>query len=261
MLLLITAAGAGSRFKREGMVTPKPLIQVNGLTLLEHTLSSFALQPGDHLLIAVQRSHWIPEQLEGRLSAALPQVALHWVQLDAILPGQLVTAVHALNQTLPQLASAAAADPTLLIHNCDTGFIWHENLRPTSDAYGSMAVFPAEGEHWSFGQPHPNDPSRAIAIAEKRRISELASIGLYGFSSTSRFLADAERLLAVDAASSIAVNGEHYVAPLLNSAIATGETVMLPRVMGVRLYGTPSELCRTFGIGWTELLAANPQQN
>jgi hypothetical protein len=122
-----------------------------------------------------------------------------------------------------------------------------------------MAVFPAEGEHWSFGQPDPNNPGRAIAIAEKRRISDLASIGLYGFGSTARFLADARSQL--DGNGNATVNGEHYVAPLLNAAIANGETVLLPRVEGVQLYGTPTELCSTFGLTWAELLTTNPSKS
>lgn len=254
MLLLITAAGAGSRFQCEGMSIPKPLIQVHGCSLLEHTLASFGLEPGDQLLIAVQRAHRIPEQLNERLRAALPQVALHWFELDTLLPGQLATAVQAIEQALPQIAQAETPDPALLIHNCDTGFSWQRSLRPPTDSYGSMAVFPAEGEHWSFGQPDPSDPGRAIAIAEKRRISDLASIGLYGFGSTDRFLVDARHQLTGVSAT---INGEHFVAPLLHRAISAGETVLLPRVEGVQLYGTPAELCSTFGLSWAELVSTN----
>lgn len=248
MLLLITAAGAGSRFQAEGIGAPKPLIRVDGRTLLEHTLSSFALGPADQLLIAVQRAHQIPAQLGPQLQAAFPQVALQWVELDQLLPGQLATAVAALEQAAPP------GDPALLIHNCDTGFRWQPDLLPTEGAYGSMAVFPAEGEHWSFGQPDPQDPGRAIAIAEKQRISDLASIGLYGFRSTRRFLGDARQHLQGGAT----VRGEHYVAPLLQHALSQGETVLLPRVGGVRLYGTPAELCASFAISLDELSAHNP---
>ena len=248
MLLLITAAGEGSRFRAEGIAVPKPLIQVQGRTLLEHTLGSFALAPGDQLLIAVQRAHAVPQQLGDRLQEAFPRVTLDWLELDALLPGQLATAVAALEQNLP------VGDPALLIHNCDTGFTWQSDLLPGAEAYGSMAVFPAEGNHWSFGRPDPQDPSRAIAIAEKQRISELASIGLYGFQSVCRFLGDAHQQLRSDDT----VNGEHYVAPLLQRAISQGETVRLPRVGGVRLYGTPAELCSSFQISLEQLRADNP---
>jgi NDP-sugar pyrophosphorylase family protein len=248
MLLLITAAGEGSRFRAAGITVPKPLIQVQGRTLLEHTLGSFTLAPGDQLLIAVQRAHAVTEQLGDRLKSAFPGVTLQWLELDALLPGQLATAVAALEQNLP------AGDPPLLIHNCDTGFAWQSDLLPGAEAYGSMAVFPAEGEHWSFGRPDPQDPSRAIAIAEKQRISELASIGLYGFQSVRRFLGDARQQLR----NGDTVKGEHYVAPLLQHALTQGETVQLPRVGGVRLYGTPAELCSSFQISLEQLRADNP---
>ena len=138
MLLLITAAGKGSRFQLENIKTPKPLIRVKGKTLLEHTLDSFNFKPDDQLLIAVQRAHEIPNKLDNHLKRILPQVNLQWIELEAILPGQLFTAVTALEQHQPE------QNLPLLIHNCDTGFNWQDNLLPENEAYGSMAVFPAK---------------------------------------------------------------------------------------------------------------------
>ena len=50
-----------------------------------------------------------------------------------------------------------------------------------------MPVFEAEGDHWSLGVTDPADPSRAIAIAEKQPISNLASIGHCGFRRIEQF--------------------------------------------------------------------------
>ena len=65
MLLLITAAGAGSRFQREGLSIPKPLIQVQGRSLLELTLASFVRelrdQHGYHTVL-VGKTHWTPHE-------------------------------------------------------------------------------------------------------------------------------------------------------------------------------------------------------
>jgi hypothetical protein len=258
--LLLTAAGAGRRFRREDLATPKPLIRVRGRELLLHTLDSFCFQAGDRLLLGVQRSDGVRERLEGRLALEFPGLAVHWVELEAVLPGQLATAIACLEESR-NLGAGALAEP-LLIHNCDTGFAWP----PTAEgeaclriapgegtAYGSMAVFAAEGEHWSFGLPAPDDPQSAIEIREKQRISPLASIGLYGFRSGAEFLRDARRWIRT----ADPLNGEHYVAPLLQAALERGERVLLPRVEGVRLFGTPAELCRTFAISRQELLAAN----
>ena len=101
--------------------------------------------------------------------------------------------------------------------------------------------------------PNPDDPTCAIAIAEKRRISNLASIGLYGFTSIETFLKHAHPQLR----QKNTIRGEHYIAPMLNKAISTGERVCLPRVDGIKLYGTPAELCLEFNISLDQLRDLN----
>lgn len=245
-LILIPAAGEGSRFRKAGISTPKPLIRVQGLSLLEHTLASFQLKAGDDLLLAVRRQHGVREQLEASILSRHPGVALHWVELDTLLPGQLATSQVAIAELLQHQPDLSARP--LLIHNCDTGFQWNASLGRIS-GFASMAVFQADGDHWSFGLPDPTNPERALAIAEKERISDLASIGLYGFRSTSAFLDAALTQLR----QGTTVRGEHYIAPMLQIAISAGESVALPRVEGVRLYGTPEELLRTFAISLDSL--------
>ena len=249
-LVLIPAAGEGSRFTKAGIAAPKPLIQVQGQTLLEHTLTSFAFEAGDHLMLAVQRRHGIREAISARLANSYPHLRLHWLELDQLLPGQLATSAAAIDALLHE--QPHCRDLSLLIHNCDTGFQWSTALGQV-DGYASMPVFEAEGDHWSFGQPDPQNPGRAIAIAEKRRISNLASIGLYGFRSAGQFLDQARHQLNDGAT----VNGEHYIAPMLQAALEVGEHIALPRVQGVKLYGTPAELCQTFSLDLNTLIDSN----
>ena len=244
--VLIPAAGAGSRFAQAGINIPKPLITVDGRTLLEHTLASFHWSSGDELILAVQRQHRIRERLSPVLRQTHPELPIHWVELETLLPGQLATATAAVE------ACSIASDQVLFIHNCDTGFRWNEQLGVIKGS-AAMAVFEAEGEHWSFGQPHPQDPEKAIAIAEKQRISSLASIGLYGFRSSSYFLRRAQQQLSQGET----VRGEHFIAPMLQKCLEDGESVRLPRVDGVRLFGTPKELCTTFSISLEQLKHQN----
>ena len=90
--VLIPAAGAGRRFERQGITPPKPLIQIAEKTLLEHTLSSFRFETDDQLILAVQKQHRIREQLGEKLQRHYPKLLIDWVELDALLPGQLATA-------------------------------------------------------------------------------------------------------------------------------------------------------------------------
>ena len=50
MKILIPMAGLGSRFRVSNYDTPKPLIVVNGKTLVEHSISSLNMD-GDYIFI------------------------------------------------------------------------------------------------------------------------------------------------------------------------------------------------------------------
>ena len=248
--IIIPAAGAGKRFKEIGISTPKPLITVSKKTLLEYTLECFHIEETDRLVIATQRNDNIRKSFESICQNSNKYAYAHWVELDSILPGQLATALAAINHLLQDIPDALSNQ--LIIHNCDTGFNWSKSFEKIQGV-ASMPVFNAEGHHWSFGEEDPLKPMRAIRIAEKERISNLASIGLYCFNSTNQFIAKAKQQIATGKK----INGEYYIAPMLQAAIEAGEYISIPRVDGVKLYGTPTELCKTFSISFRELLNQN----
>ncbi|KZR73262.1 hypothetical protein [Prochlorococcus marinus] len=251
-VILISAAGEGTRFKAKGVLTPKPLIRVQGKSLLEYTLESFKLSKGDCVVIAFQVKHKVDQQLNSSLEHKLNNrgVGLKWIKIDKLLPGQLSTSAYACNELTSNLKQLK--NHQLWIHNCDTGFQWSHNLSLIHE-WASMPVFEAEGGHWSFGMPDAIDGKRAIQIAEKKRISNLASIGLYGFRSITSFCSEAELFLKNEPR----INNEYYIAPMLQKAIESNKMVTLPRVCGVKLYGTPDELCATFGINLEKLRLEN----
>ena len=238
--VLITAAGLGSRFQAAGYTPPKPLIQAAGRTLLEHVLDGLKWTPGDACAVAYLREHHLPQQLNLSSWAQQAGVDLRWVPIEELCNGQLLTAHEALRQL--------QWDGVIWIHNCDTGFRWGSALDTaltTPEAFAAMPVFEAEGEHWSFGQPDPAAPQWALQIAEKRRISPLASIGLYGFRDGAGLPAAIDTYLRQAA---LATSGlaEYYIAPFLQWQLEQGRRISLPPVHGVRLFGTPQELERTF---------------
>ena len=249
-IILITAAGNGTRYQRAGIKTPKPLIFVEGKTLLEHTLDSFELSKDDVIIIAVQRNHLVRKKLGSKLDNELKCHKIYWVELDAILPGQLATANYAINKFKSVVNTLL--DKNLWIHNCDTGFCWPDQSQQI-ETYGSMPVIRADGEQWSFGKPDPTNNSRAIEIAEKKRISNLASIGLYGFKTCGEFLEESTYQLK----SGKLLSNEHYIAPMLQRFIENGKEINLPIVDNIRQFGTPMETCQTFKVSLGVLQSLN----
>ena len=115
----------------------------------------------------------------------------------------------------------------------------HPDFVDTADGY--LDVFHGEGDRWSFARAAGADTDRVIETAEKVRISELCSTGLYHFACAADFRdafeAEAARLAAAERP------GELYVAPLYNHLIAAGRDVryrLLPE-SGVVFFGTPDE--------------------
>jgi UDP-N-acetylglucosamine diphosphorylase / glucose-1-phosphate thymidylyltransferase / UDP-N-acetylgalactosamine diphosphorylase / glucosamine-1-phosphate N-acetyltransferase / galactosamine-1-phosphate N-acetyltransferase len=245
MNLIITAAGRGERFRSQGIHRPKPLIRVHGKEFLLWALESFPVGIFDRWLIVCQRADAVRLSLEEPLIENFPGQNIGWLELDSILNGQLQTSYFAVRHF--------ALSGPLFIHNCDTGFRWNETLI-SKEAYGTIPVFRAEGESWSFVAVDPSSPSNALEVREKKRISDLASIGLYGFSSAEEFLHDAEAAIK---SRKLMVNGEHFIAPIYNQAIQRGAAVHVPVVDGIKLFGTPQQACQTFGIRMEDLIDEN----
>lgn len=129
----------------------------------------------------------------------------------------------------------------LVIYNVDT------HVRPgvmnpsDGNADGWVPCFPGEGLAWSFARTESDD--RIVEIAEKVRISDWATVGLYGFRSASVFLN------AYDALYGPSVKRAHketYIAPMYQSMIDVGLLVRMSQLNleDVVPLGTPEEVKR-----------------
>lgn len=106
-----------------------------------------------------------------------------------------------------------------------------------------MGVSKLNGDHWSFVE---QKNGLVCQVAEKKRISELASIGLYGFNSVTEFL-------RLDFSGVLKENTEIYVAPLYNQLILAGEEIRIVEIEKGDYYpfGTPEEFLETcLRLGW-----------
>jgi dTDP-glucose pyrophosphorylase len=130
------------------------------------------------------------------------------------------------------------AEP-LLIYNADTSC--RTSLVKTlgqmnGHVDGLIGIFQAPGDKWSFVRLDEND--RVIETAEKRRISDWATTGLYYFSRGSDFVRHADEMIAENDR----VNGEFFVAPLYNRMISAGAHIKGDKADEVWVLGTPEDL-------------------
>ena len=231
MNIIITMAGAGSRFRDAGYSQPKYQIEAHGKTLFAWSLMSLT----DYLPHANQVVFLV--RAEDRTGAFIRSEAeklgirdMRIIELDYLTDGQATTALLGIRQCQPE-------EP-VMIYNIDTYIEPNEMRFEQISGAGYIPCFLAEGTHWSFVRL--DDNGRAVEVAEKRRISGNCSLGAYYFASAALYLDAYDRLYGAgwDGAR------EKYIAPMYNLLITDGREVRISLVNPERVHvlGTPEEL-------------------
>lgn len=229
--LLFPMAGAGKRFSDAGYELPKPLIDVLGLPMIQRVIYSLDMN-GNYIFLA-QKEH--SEKYE--LHTFLRNVCIHapsvaTVELDGLTEGAASTALFA--------KLMIDEDSPLVICNSDQLVEWDskEFLRYAGDNNldGCIAVFESDEPRWSYAKT--SDDGTVTEVAEKQVISNLATVGIYYWKKGSDFVKYAEQMIEKN----LRVNGEFYVCPVYNEAIADGLKIGVYKVDAMHGLGTPEDL-------------------
>lgn len=240
-MIVIPMAGMSSRFTKAGYTKPKYMLEANGKTLFHYSISSFSAYFASEDLLFIFRDVQDTEGFIKSECAALgiPEQRILLCNLDAPTTGQAETVALGLRSQQEKL------DEPILIFNIDTyrpDYTYPSNFE-WKNVDGYLEVFKAEGDHWSFAKPDP-DSSRKQAVgevAEKVRISDLCSSGMYSFKSGQLFLDYYQRI--ENKPLEELQGNERYIAPLYNDLIADGLDVRYELVPSkdVISMGTPAE--------------------
>ena len=231
-------AGEGSRFKKEGWATPKPLIELNGKPLFLHAISSVAA-PGIELKYSfiVRQEHIKEYEIDKGIKNILPKANIFSVAKTT--RGAVETCLVA--------ESAIADDDAVIVMDCDLEFRSKKFLeiilsilkQPVDFAEGGALVsFQSTDTRYSYAALGEN--GYVTKTAEKEPISNHALCGAYFFSTGKRFKQVAHQLLNEPEFK----KPEYYVSLLYNYLLKAGEKVQLASMEEYYSYGTPEELKR-----------------
>jgi NDP-sugar pyrophosphorylase family protein len=230
--IVITMGGMGSRFTKAGYPQPKYMITVKGKTLFEWSLLSLKkFITKENKFIFIVKASDDAQQFILEQSRLLGIPNSHIVEIDRLTDGQATTVLFADEIWEP--------NAPLIIYNIDT-HINPEALGPQDfNGDGWIPCFKAPGESWSFVRL--DSQGHAVEVREKRRISENATIGLYGFSSATLYKNLYNKYYLYE---SNIEKGEKYIAPLYNQLISDGGLVTITILINnyVHVIGTPEEL-------------------
>lgn len=222
--VLIPMAGLGSRFAEKGYALPKPLIKFFGKPMIQHVVDSLGID--GHYIFLVQKEHSVHYHLLDVLNSIAPGCSV--VEIDGLTDGAARTTLAA--------SRLIDNDHPLIIANSDQIVKWQGQVfSKLATDLNVVALFEADDPKWSFAKIEDN---LITEIAEKKVISNNASVGIYGWAKGSDYVKYAKRMIASD----IRTNNEFYIAPVYNEAIADGQKVHPFFVEKMHGVGTPEDL-------------------
>lgn len=228
MNVLIPMAGAGSRFAAAGYTFPKPLIEVDGKPMIQVVVEN--LNVDAHFIFIVQKEHYEKYSLQYMLNMIAPGCDI--VQVDGLTEGAACTTLLA-KQFIDN-------ENPLLIANSDQFVEWDSNkvlYAFSADGIDAgIVTFEATHPKWSYARIGAD--GFVSEVAEKKVISNEATVGIYFWSHGADYVKYAEQMIAKN----IRTNGEFYVCPVFNEAISGGKKVRVKRVERMWGIGTPEDL-------------------
>tara|TARA_R110000868_G_C10895396_1_gene763916 strand:+ start:51 stop:1415 length:1365 start_codon:yes stop_codon:yes gene_type:complete len=228
MNVLIPMAGAGSRFEKAGYTFPKPLIDVRGKPMIQWVVDNLNVEA--KYIFIVQRSHFEKYNLKETLSNFCPNNEI--VQIDGITEGAACTTLLA-KQYIDK-------DEPLIIANSDQFVEWDSDefiySCSASDLDANILTFNSTHPKWSYAKL--NDLGFVTEVAEKKPISDLATVGIYYWRKGSDYVKYAEQMIDKN----IRVNSEFYVCPVFNEAIQDNKKVRTYNIDKMWGLGTPEDL-------------------
>ena len=225
MTVLIPMAGAGSRFEKAGYTFPKPLIEVNGKPMIQVVVDNINLKNEKHVYI-VQKEHYERYALNYLLPLITPDCEI--VQVENVTEGAACTTLLA--------KEFIDNDEPLLISNSDQFIEWGIGIPTKSSFDAAIYTFEATHPKWSFAKV--GDDGYVEEVAEKKPISNIATVGIYYWQKGSDYVKYAEQMIEKN----IRVNNEFYVCPVFNEAIGDGKQVITTDVNKMWGLGTPEDL-------------------
>ncbi len=236
--IIMPMAGEGSRFSQAGWITPKPLIELNGVPLFRHAISSVRDDDISMKYSFIVRQNHIDEYaIDKEILSIFPEANIFSVRKTT--RGAVETCLMAEN--------AIDDNDAVIVMDCDLEFrskrfmeLIKEALHTSGDEAEGGALVSFESDSPKYSYATVDQDNVVLRTAEKEVISSHALCGAYFFSSGKRFKQIAHQLMNEQNFA----KPEYYVSLLFNYLIAAGEKVHLAPMEEYYSYGTPEELKR-----------------
>ena len=206
--VLVPMSGPMPFFNEGEYPFPKPLVEINGVPMIEYVVRNIAsCGPDVRAIFLVRQDHCKKYHLDDTIRLLAPEHA-EVLKVASETRGALCTALLAIE--------SINNDNPLLIVNSDQYFTqgFAQGVRQLFEPpyEGGCLVFDSVHPRWSFVRTHGDE---IVEAAEKRPITRRAIAGAYGFARGADFVAAAKQALLKDANH----DGVFYLSAAINEMV------------------------------------------
>ena len=230
--IVIPIAGSGSRFTEVGYTTPKPFINICGVSMIERVFENLKIDDARFILI-IKEEHVI--QYKNILDRLLKKYNLEIISVNIPMQGACSTILFS-TWLINNNDSLLLANSDQIVNMNINDYI-DDSIKRKLD--GSILTFYDDHPKWSYAKV--NSKGYLVELREKEVISKHATVGLYYFERGSDFVSSAIDMIV----NQDKVNNEFYTAPTYNYSIDNNLKIGIYEINKSQMHGlgTPIDLC------------------
>ncbi len=216
--ILIPLAGANQFFNESEYPYPKPLIEINNKTMIEHVIENYNSIKIEKQFIFIVNSEDCKKYHLDNILNLLTNYTCKIIRIDNATKGAACSAMMAIeyiNNDIP-----------LIIANADQ--IFDDSLEDIisnfKDVDGGVVSFDSIHPRWSYARV--DDVNNIIEMAEKRPLSKHAIAGFYYFKNGRDFINSAMSMIQKDAS----INGLYYISPTFNEMVLQNKKLIIVKI-------------------------------
>jgi HAD superfamily hydrolase (TIGR01509 family) len=222
--VLVPCAGMGSRLRAKYQL-PKPLIDIAGKTMIQRVVDSLNIDA--NYIFIVQQEHYDKYNFGAYLNLIAPGCTV--LTTNGLTDGAACTSLLA--------KDLINSDKHLLIANSDQLLDWDSSAfmyhMLSSNVDGGILTFERQDDpKWSYAKI--DEKGFVTEVAEKKAISNKATVGIYYFNRGSEYVCAAEEMISCDDR----VNDEFYIAPVYNYMVRQNKKIITYDIPEDKFYPT-----------------------
>jgi dTDP-glucose pyrophosphorylase len=212
--IIIPIAGSSNLFVNAGYAYPKPLIEINGVPMIQRVIEDAGAVGDDYQFIFIMKEDdALKFHLDNTLRLLAPDSEV--IKLKRDTKGGLCSVLMAIDKI--------ADNDSLVILNGDQilDVAYDEILQywKQEGADAGVITFKSVHPRWSYARIENN---QVVQTAEKNPISNSAIVGYYYFADAATFFKAAFQVIKND----VQLEGNYYISPVINEYVLLNKKVL-----------------------------------